>query len=389
MSLLEANDVGVISGEIHMPLNGAWTADLVIDQSDPSGFDAGTSVTLKSDNGFSLVGTVMPDRSGSFIDAVHVRLVGGKAGMGKTVKPRGFVQPGSYVRDVLNGFASDSGETLSTNIDSGFLTTNLVAWTTQQSTTAQALNALLAIVAPTADWRFLADGKLWVGVETWPASSDAFDILSQDPTSKTFDLGIDAPSILPGVTLDGVGRVARVVHYVDGDSDVRSHVWADAAAEEQGIAGSVATIVKQQLSGMALLGLYECKVISQSGDLSTVDVQMLAPFDGKFPGQQRVEVRAGTGVKIQFTPGAKVLLGWKGGDARYPYVALGLGADGFLAWSLGSSPDAVVTKQDITAIFAAISGAPVAPMDGGATFKAALIAAWPPLVGSTSVKVQR
>jgi hypothetical protein len=389
MSLIEANGVGVISGSVSMPLNGVWLADLVIDQDDASGFANGTQVKIAVDNGFSLTGTVSPDRTGGFLDAVHVRVVGGKAGMGKTVQARGYVQPSAFVRDVLNGIAGDAGEKLSGTIDAGFLNTNLPAWTTMQCTAAQALNAFLEYVAPTANWRFLADGTLWVGVETYPTAHDEFDVLSVNPTEGTADLGVEAPSVMPGTTLDGVGKVNRVEHSFEADEGIRSHVFVSLTGINRGATSAIDAIVAQQMMGVEYFGLFEGKVLSQSADLSTVDVQMMAPVDKKVPGLQRVEVRAGTGVKIQFTPGAKVLLGWKGGDARYPYVIPGLGADGFLAWSLGSSPDAVVTKQDITAIFAAISGAPVAPMDGGATFKAALIAAWPPLVGSTSVKVQR
>ncbi len=74
MSLVTANGVTVIGGSIMMPLRGVWSADLVIDQPDGSGFDAGTAVAIKCADGIELDGTVVPDRTGSFLDAVHVRL---------------------------------------------------------------------------------------------------------------------------------------------------------------------------------------------------------------------------------------------------------------------------------------------------------------------------
>lgn len=388
MSLLVANDIGVISGSINMPLNGAWTANLVIDQSDLSGFDAGTAVTLKADNGFELHGTVMADRSGTFLDAVHLYVIGGAAGMNKVVQSRGFVQPGAFVSDVLNGIASDSGEALSSDIDSSLLTTNITAWTTMQATAVQALNMFLGFVAPTADWRFLADGKLWVGVETWPTSSDDFDVLSLSPATGTALLGIVAPSILPGVALDGVGNVSRVLHTVQ-EAGVRSQVWLDLASEERGLSASIAAVVKQQMSGVDYFGLYECKVVSQSADLSTVDVQPLAPVDKKLPGLSRVELRAGTGIAVQFTPGAKVLLGWKGGNPTLPYVVPGLGGDSFAALTIGGpTTDNVATKADITALIQVIAGLTYLPGPGVAT-PVTMTVPVPTAYASTSVKVQR
>ena len=387
MSLLRANDVAVLSGSIDMPLSGAWTADIVIDQPDGSGFDAGTEVTLKAADGLELKGSVVPERTGSFLDSVHVQLIGGKGGMGKVVRPRGYVQPSAYVRDVLNGLASDAGETLSTDIDSALLSTNLAAWTVPQLTTAQALNTLIQFLAPAAHWRFLADGKLWIGDETWPTVAHEFDVLENDPAQATYTLGIASPSILPGETVEGIGKVSRVVHTL-GEDGVRSQVWANIDGQERGIKESIAAIVDQQMMAVDFYGLYECKVVSQSADLSTVDVSVLAPNDTRLPGLQRVELRAGTGVKVQLGPSANVLLGWKGGDPRYPYAQPGLGGDSFLRRELGTSPDNVVTKQDLQALIAAIAGATYLPGPGAATALTFTVPL-PTTYASTVVKVQR
>ena len=109
MSQVTINGVNVLSGSIVMPLRGVWTADLVIDQPDGSGFDAGTSVSIESEDGLTFTGTVAPDRTGDFLDAVHVRVLGGAGGMATTLTARGYVQPGAFVRDVLNGIAHVPG----------------------------------------------------------------------------------------------------------------------------------------------------------------------------------------------------------------------------------------------------------------------------------------
>jgi len=77
MALVSANDVAVLNGTIMMPLIGVWVADFVLDQPDGTGFDAGTKVTIASENGFELKGTVAPNRTGDYLDAVHVRILGG------------------------------------------------------------------------------------------------------------------------------------------------------------------------------------------------------------------------------------------------------------------------------------------------------------------------
>lgn len=377
MSLLRANDIGVTSGHISMPLSGVWVADLVIDQPDGSGFDAGTAVTIAAEDGFELHGTVQPDRSGSFLDSVHVRVVGGAAGMGKTLTARGYVQPGAFVRDVLNGIAGDAGETLSTDIDAGLLGTNITAWSTFQQTAAQGLNQLLAFIAPTASWRFLADGKLWVGVDSFPSASDSFDIIGQTPSDGTFDLAVTSPSIMPGVTLDGVGKVNRVEHFID-DGALRSHVWVDIGGTDRGAQAAIASIVRQETAGVDYFGLYECKVVSQSADLSTVDVSPLAPVDKKLPGLQRVELRTETGVKVQVSPGAKILLGWKGGNPTLPYAALGLGGDSAIAIQLaGTHPlpfwdtffsDFVTWIGLVNAVVQSNCAAPGSPLAGAAAY---------------------
>src|SRR5690348_17741540 len=123
MPLVTANGVGVLKGTVILPLVGVWTADLQLDQVDGTGFSAGTKVTITSENGFKLSGVVAPDRTGDFLESVYVRILGGAGGMAKTVTARSYVQPGAFVKDVLQGLSTDSGEALSSTISSGFLNT--------------------------------------------------------------------------------------------------------------------------------------------------------------------------------------------------------------------------------------------------------------------------
>ena len=52
----------------------------------------------------------------------------------------------------------------------------------------------------------------------------------------------------PGVTIDDIGKVARVEHTIDADH-IRTRIWTDIAASERGIRESIAAIVRHVLIG--------------------------------------------------------------------------------------------------------------------------------------------
>jgi hypothetical protein len=378
----------VISGDIMRPLVGVWSADLVIDQPDGSGFDPGSSVTITSENGYSLSGTIDPSRQGSFLDAIHIRVIGGAGGIvNKPATAKAYMQPGAFVRDVLNGLCNDSGEKLSSTIDPSFLANNLQAWSVLGgNTVGRSLRALLDIAAPTFNWRILADGTLWMGSETWSQDTTTYDILYQDPADSSFHIGSESPFISPGINLADVGNVSRV-HDTIADGKMRSQVWIDIPGTDRGINDATQRIAKQAFPLVDYLGFYDAKVVSQSADGATVDIQ---PNDSRLAGMQRIPLRLGLpGCTVKFSPGAIVRLGWDRGNPELPYACLFNGGESITEIDIGSSPDNVVTKSDIDAIKAAISGAAVVAQDGGAALKANILAAWPVSVGSQSIKVQR
>jgi hypothetical protein len=328
VALVTANGVGVISGLVLRPLVGVWTADLVIDQSDISGFAAGTKVTVTADNGYTLKGTVDANRTGVFLDAVHVRLVGGAAGLDRPSSARSYVQPGAFVRDVINGLCADSGETLSTTTDASFLSKNLTAWSVIGGNSVKRnLRALMDIVAPSLSLRILADGTLWVGTETWPQSSVTYEVMSQDPKDGSFQIGMDSPFIEPGSNLPDVGNVGMVMDTIESGR-LRSRVWVDFPGQERGSSAAAQSMAQQALAGVDYYATYVCQVVSQSTDLATVDISPVgARNQSLIGGLQRVPVRFMGGIKTQMTPGSTVLLGWDGGSPEGPYVTSGAVGD--------------------------------------------------------------
>lgn len=339
MALVNANGVNVQGGTIEMPLEGVWVADLVLDNPQGTGFDAGTRVTLAASDGVELTGTVAPARSGSFLDSTHVRLLGGAAGMARAATPRGFVQPGAFVRDVLRALAANAGESLSSSIPSSFFDKNLTAWAIHSGMVSSALRVLLDIAGPTLRWRILPDGTLWMGEETWPDSASEFFILEQEAASATSLLRAQSPAIAPGQNVPGIGRASRVQHDIF-PNEVRTRVWTSVPEDERGVQHAVAVISEITSAKFDYYATYRYRVMKQSSDLTTVDVSPIAPNDQRLPGLDRVPVREGSAVKVQFTQGGEVLLGWDGGDPERPYVCSGLSSDSVQRIQLAGNVDA-------------------------------------------------
>lgn len=136
-----------------------------------------------------------------------------------------------------------------------------------------------------------------------------------------------------------------------------------------------------------LLGRFRATVVSQNGD-GTLEVQA---EDKRIGGKKNVPMRVPIpNCVVQVAPGAVVLLCFEGGDPEKAYCAPEWESGATLtSLSIGGTPDNVVTKTDIAAIKLAFVEAAVVAQDGGAAFKANIIAAWPSSVGSTTVKVQR
>ncbi len=355
-------EAAVLSGTLHMPLQGVPTYDVVIDQASGGGFDAGTAVTIACDGGLSLVGTVAEKRAGDFLDTIHVRVVGGKNGMWKTASAKGYMQPGALVKDVLDGFTKDSGESLSSATDSGFQNTNLTSWMVTTRPVSECLDVLLQYVAPDSGWRILDDGKLWIGAEQWTSSSDEYTLLVHSPTDAHYELGVDVPTIKPGIDLAGVGKVALVEHRITGE-DIRTFVWTQLDTD-RGDAASITAMAKHALANIDYFTTYDCTVKSQSGDLATVDLN--PPSDLKeIGGLQRVPLLHGLpGCKVQVPNQVTVSLGWYRGDPRLPYAALWPNDCGLTRLQLGGNTDAARKgdhSDDGTWVFTFVPGT------GGAT----------------------
>lgn len=209
-------DLVVLRGRISLYVNGGWTAELEL----AAGAVPAGAVTLRADGGLSIRGTVQPGAA-VLRGRVHVIVTGGAGALGTRVE--GAFRS-AQLRDPLRAIAAATGDTLSSTIDSTLLSRSLAFWTLGAYPAWRALRELAN--AAGAHWRFLEDGTLWLGIETWPAAelprTDA--IIERFPREGRVEIAAATPSLLPGVELVGVGRVAGVDHWIEPDG-VRTWAW--------------------------------------------------------------------------------------------------------------------------------------------------------------------
>jgi len=222
MALVTCGGADVLRGRISLPLCGVWFADLLVDaKKAQSG-----SVTIKAQGGLELKGTVYGP-SGVEIDTAHVRVVGGAGGMWKPVS-KAFRQ--AKLRDPLDAIVRAASETRSSTVAPELLAVSLTEWVIAGHRASAALDDLADAAARAlggaVNWRLLADGSVWMGIESWSAAKlpkDA-DILKQYPAERRYVIGASTPALLPGVDLDGVGKVRAVDHFIE-PSSIRSWAW--------------------------------------------------------------------------------------------------------------------------------------------------------------------
>lgn len=226
MALLTAQGLAVIEATLCLYRIGVWTADLVVDAPSPGeqALLSGAITLAVNDGALEFKGTAVPGRSGEFLDAGHLLVVGGGGGLQRLTTAKHYQQ--ATVRIVLGDLLRAAGETLAAATDAAVLATQLDRWTTLgRRTIGAALSSLVGTAAAGTAWRVLPDGTVWLGQETWPDAGIDYDILNRSPREALLEIGVEAPLLVPGTTLDGK-RVSYVEHRVAG-GHVRTTVYLE------------------------------------------------------------------------------------------------------------------------------------------------------------------
>jgi hypothetical protein len=219
MGFVTANGLDAIEAIIIMPRMGPWHADLVVDAVDASKLTGDVSIDVAS-GGLKLSGSVR--RGGVFAETPTIRVVAGKGGLGKEAAAKAYENP--TFRNILSDLLSAAGESLSDTSAQGTLSAKLTNWATIKRPAGECISALVTKGAP-ADtvWRMLEDGKLFVGVDSFPEVKIDFQVMKSSPQEGRLEIGTDSPTVLPGKTFDG-RKVSYVEHRI-ASGKIRSAVW--------------------------------------------------------------------------------------------------------------------------------------------------------------------
>jgi hypothetical protein len=329
VGLCTVNGTPVARARITMPRTGCWVADLVASQP----VDASAGVTIVIEQGMTLKGSQA--RGGPWLDSGYLRILPGAGGMGTIARAKGYrnVSASVIIKDLL----ATAGEKLAPNSSSKVLATQFPFYVVQAAPVGDCLAALLMDTRiAAATWRSLIDGTVWVGTETWPdsglmAPGDYQDI-SEAPHQGVADLGFEAPTLVPGVALEG-RNVSAVEHNIDGER-CRTKVWfEDPQSVADRMKAAIYAIARTAMPRLAYAAPRIARVITSATDGSGNTTLDVAPEDASFPTLQRVPLFHGEpGESITIATGVRVLVEFSAADPSKPFVR---------SWSGGES---VVTR---------------------------------------------
>jgi hypothetical protein len=292
------NGQPVLHLSLHLPLNGAWSAEAQV--SSDLQLAAGDSVTLSLPTNVLYQGRVV--RAGVSDERLNVRLTGGAPDWGQQVDLKHYHKSDgdAVLRDL--GVATDAP----LELDFDF-------WTRPPGTIGMAVQALATVAG--VNWRVNPDGTIRIRDEApFAVTPDAIEI-SRDDRRGIVEVAPELAAIMPGTTV-GNDSVGDVIY--DFADTFRCRYYVQQRAR---LRGALERLVRWVTRDSLFLGQYTALVITQAGD-GTLD---LMPDDVRLRAQglQSVPIRHGLpGVRVKVPPGSRVLLGFDNGDARQPYAAL-------------------------------------------------------------------
>lgn len=318
MSAVTVGGASCLELSLRLPVSGRWQARVGLGE---ASFAPGTQVQIQSyDGALALTGTILRGA----LDAGRWRglIVGGRGHLDDPVPPQGYRFPSAQIiaADVCNFV----GEVLA---PTPALAKVLPAWERLAGPAYAALDALAAALG--VPWRTRPDGTVAFEHPTWAVAVDGGATeVARDDGAGTVTYAVDAPRLLPGTTIGGV-RAATVIHEL-GDAGITTTIFAGVDR----LRTAVQRLVARGQTGLDYRALYPARVVAQAAD-GSVDV---VSGDPRIPSLSRVPLRMPwPGVSVVLAPGAKVLIGWEGGNPGAPFAAtFGGGASVSVVVSAGS-----------------------------------------------------
>jgi hypothetical protein len=157
-------------------------------------------------------------------------------------------------------------------------------------------------------WRVLADGSVWLGVETWPeaAPADYAFQADQDPDARTISVAPNRATLAPGMTVLGQ-RIVRVTYTVGGNALRAKLLYGDTDRDE------FAAVVRSVLPPDVYAGTFGATVVVQHDD-DSIDVTV---DDRRIPELRRIAFRPGlVGARVLLASGTRVRVAFESSSPR-------------------------------------------------------------------------
>ncbi len=220
MSAVTLGGRAVTLATITLPASGVWCADVDVDTAD----EITGRAELVVDGGPTWSGTVV---SGGVSHGLwRGRIVGGAGGLRTTLPALAYRN--ATLADVLRDVLSEAAEVLSPT--SADLSYAVALWQRTRGLGASAV-AEIALAAGYV-WRVLADGTVWMGVETWHDAGELeLTLLDRNTRGGIYTISGDTLSLAPGMRLqvrDELGDVfidvGDVRHVIEPER-ITTTVW--------------------------------------------------------------------------------------------------------------------------------------------------------------------
>lgn len=294
----------VTSARLRWPQSGVPTAD--VDTEATEEFSGRSTLVL---DGVSIPVHVV--RGGKHAAQVKAFLAWGNGSMADNVPAKSYTDV--TVRSLVTGI---SGAAVVGVTDTPTLARKLDKYTRLAGPKAVCLDALANALG--AVWRVTDDGFLFFGEDAWTTYPIEHDLIANDVVRGCFRFGSDAVGIRPGFTYQNKKVQSVEIEFSPGQTSVYAYYGA-------GLTGTIEKAIKGLAPDVDPYGHYPCTVLSQSSDLKTVDVSTSHP---KISGMTKVRFSVGLpGCKVKISRGAKVLVGFEGGDRQRPFVSFFSDAD--------------------------------------------------------------
>lgn len=294
--------LGIVSGTIFHPAQGAWTATLEIN----SDVALGGAQTIELP-GLELKGYVVG--GGVSVLRQHIRMVGGAGGLGKVVEGQAFNR--ATVRTVATYvLVQQAGETLASDSDAAVLDRQLEHYTVLSESAGKALEHLCESIATT--WYVKPDGSIRIGAPSWETVEPDHVLVAEDLLGGSMTVATTEDTMQPGTSFLGK-RVAAVEHVLSG-APAQARTVVRWGASRHPFDEDLRDLVRHHQAHT--LPVYDAQVVTQNSD-GTLDLKPTSSAVG--PGWQRVPLYTAP-FTFRVSPGARCAVEFFDNDRTRPFV---------------------------------------------------------------------